>query len=90
MYGLAAVFAAIALGFTYYGLAFMYDDSYANQVVGGDAYNFIIYATRGTAYVAAGIVFAVLSATASIIGSALRHKNAPVDSPEGSNTGAAP
>jgi hypothetical protein len=36
------------------------------KVVGGDAYNFIIYATRGTALVCIGIVCAVLSVTFAI------------------------
>ena len=35
------VFAGIG-GYT------VYDDSYNARIVGGDAYNFIIYATRGT------------------------------------------
>ena len=71
MYWISAACGAIALGFVYYGLNLMYDDSYSNRVVGGDAYNFIIYATRGTAYVGAGIVFAVLSTTFAVVGAAL-------------------
>lgn len=71
MYWISAACGAIALGFVFYGLDMMYDNSYSNRVVGGDAYNFIIYATRGTAYVGAGIVFAALSTTLAVIGAAL-------------------
>lgn len=44
----------------------VYDDSYKVRIVGGDAYNFIIYATRGTALICVGIVCAVLSITFSV------------------------
>jgi len=44
----------------------LYDDSYNARIVGGDAYNFIIYATRGTALVCVGIVCAVLSVTFAV------------------------
>ena len=61
-----AIIAAII--FAGVGLYKLYDDSYTSKVVGGDAYNFIIYATRGTAYVCAGIVCAVLSVTLAVFG----------------------
>ncbi len=79
MYWVSATLAAIALGFAYYGLNLMYDDSYSNKVVGGDAYNFIIYAARGTAYVSTGVVFAVLSAAAAIVGHSLSDRVAQTD-----------
>lgn len=53
--------AACAVGFAFHGIQLMYDNSWGQRVVGGDAYNFIIYATRGTAYVGCGIVAALLS-----------------------------
>ena len=59
--------AAAALGFVWYGINMLYDNSYNAQIVGGDAYNFIIYATRGTAFVCGGVVFAVLGAVSSIL-----------------------
>ena len=55
----AVVFAGV-------GWYTVYNDTYSAKVVGGDAYNFIIYATRGTALVCVGIVCAVLSVTFSI------------------------
>ena len=67
MYWISGALALVALGFTYYGITLMFDDSFSQKVVGGDAYNFIIYAARGTAYVCGGVVFAVLSATAAIV-----------------------
>ena len=67
MYWISAIFVLVALGFSGYGINLMYDDSYGNQVVGGDAYNFIIYATRGTAYVCTGIVFAIVSVTVALV-----------------------
>ncbi|MFB2531077.1 hypothetical protein ACEYYB_14105 [Paracoccus sp. p4-l81] len=53
--------AGAAIWLAAYGIGVMYDDSYDNRIVGGDAYNYIIYAARGTAYVCAGGVAAVLS-----------------------------
>jgi hypothetical protein len=55
----AVVFAGV-------GLHTVYNDAYDAHVVGGDAYNFIIYATRGTGLVCIGIVCAVLSVTFAI------------------------
>ena len=60
----ALIVASIIFGFV--GLRTLYDDSYTARVVGGDAYNFIIYATRGTAFICAGVISAVLSVTFSI------------------------
>ena len=57
--GLAGAILAI------YGLMVVYDDS--TKIVGGDAYNYIIYAMRGTAWVAAGAVAVLLGVTASIL-----------------------
>jgi hypothetical protein len=62
-YVLSALAIVAAVIFAGMGLYKLYDDSYTARVVGGDAYNFIIYGTRGTAYVCAGIVCAVLSVT---------------------------
>ena len=61
------VSAATALGFVWYGISTLYDNSYSAQIVGGDAYNFIIYATQGTAIVCGGIVFAIFSAMFGIL-----------------------
>lgn len=55
-----------ALVFAGIGWHTVYNDAYNARVVGGDAYNFIIYATRGTALVCVGIVCAVLSVTFSV------------------------
>lgn len=63
----AAVFSGAAVYLSYRGLTITYDDSYSAQVVGGDAYNHIIYATRGTAWVGSGIVSAVLGATSAVL-----------------------
>ncbi|MDB5661624.1 MAG: hypothetical protein JWS10_4239 [Cypionkella sp.] len=63
---IAVLFALIGAGLAIYGLNIMYDNSYSQKVVGGDAYNYIIYATRGTGFICAGIVSAVLSVTAAI------------------------
>jgi hypothetical protein len=61
--GLLIVASLVFAGKGWYTL---YDDSYNARVVGGDAYNFIIYATRGTALVCVGIVCAVLSVTFAV------------------------
>lgn len=38
----------------------VHDTSYSSRIVVGDTYNDVIYATRGTAYMCAGLVAAVL------------------------------
>lgn len=58
--GVTAVF------FLTFGLGTTYLGNTGNEVVGGDAYNYIIFATRGTSLVGAGIVCSVLSATFAI------------------------
>ena len=45
----------------------VYNNACDARIVGGDAYNFIIYATRGAALVCLGIVCAVLSVTFAIL-----------------------
>ena len=60
------VFLVIAAALAIKGLYTLYDDSFSARIVGGDAYNFIIYAGRGTAQVCAGIVSAVIGATLAI------------------------
>lgn len=63
---ISGVFIVAAIVFTGKGWYTVYDNSYSAQIVGGDAYNFIIYATRGTALICIGIVCAVLSVTFSV------------------------
>lgn len=55
-----------ALVFAGVGWYTVYNNAYDARIVGGDAYNFIIYATRGTALVCVGIVCAVLIVTFAI------------------------
>lgn len=66
--GIAAVFATLSIILTIYGLYKLYDNSYQSQIVGGDAYNYIIYATRGTAWICAGIVSALMTIATLLIG----------------------
>lgn len=54
------------------GLYTVYDNSYSARIIGGDAYNFIIYATRGTALICSSIVCAVLSVAFAIYAHAER------------------
>lgn len=60
---ISGVFILAAIIFAGKGWYALYDNSYDARIVGGDAYNYIIYATRGTALVCVGIVCAVLSVT---------------------------
>jgi hypothetical protein len=62
-YLLSGVLIVGAVIFTGVGLYTLYDNSSGSRIVGGDAYNYIIYAMRGTAFICAGIVCAVLSVT---------------------------
>ena len=52
-----------SIAFGAIGIEQLYNDSSDRQVVGGDAYNFIIYGNRGTAFVGVGIICAVLANT---------------------------
>ena len=71
-YTLSAVFIVASVIFAGVGLYKLYDNSYSARIVGGDAYNFIIYATRGTAFVCVGIICAVLSVTFALFARAAR------------------
>jgi len=64
---LAVCFAMTAIGLGWFGLDSLYNDSYERKVVGGDAYNFIIYATRGTAWVCSGIISALLGLICAVL-----------------------
>ena len=59
---IAGIFLVAAVVFAGYGLNTMYsyEGNYSAHVVGGDAYNFIILAARGTGLVCAGIVCGLL------------------------------
>jgi hypothetical protein len=61
------VFMVTSIIFIYFGLTRSYSTDYSSRIVGGDAYNYIIYATRGTALVCAGVACAVLSATFTLL-----------------------
>ena len=63
-------FVALSIALVFYGLHKMYDyDGIKDdtKIVGGDAYNYIIIATRSTAWVCAGVCSAVLSATLAVL-----------------------
>jgi hypothetical protein len=65
-YSASAVLACVALFVTYQ------DSSYDNAVVGGDAYNFIIFAGRGAVWIGAAIVAAVIGAGCQVAGTVHR------------------
>lgn len=52
--------------FTLYGLVVMFKYGPDDKVVGGDAYNFIIMAGRGTGLICAGVVSALVGAAIAI------------------------
>ncbi len=64
---LGYLFSAVAIGLGFYGLQIMYDNSYSAKIVGGDAYNYIIYATRSTAWLVSGVISAVLGLSCFVI-----------------------
>lgn len=55
---IAAIFFILAIVFTVFGVIVLYSEP---SVVGGDAYNYIIGAGRGTGLICVGIVSALLS-----------------------------
>lgn len=74
-YAVAGLLVGLSIIFTCYGIYKMYDNSYSAQIVGGDAYNFIIYATRATAWICAGICAAVLSIAFTLFAKFLSSKS---------------
>jgi len=64
--GLSILSMIVAIGFTIFGVYTLYNNSYDARIVGGDAYNFIIYATRGTAWICVGIVCAIIGLTFAV------------------------
>jgi len=66
---IAVTFLVIAGIFTLAGLWRMYtydSDTSSSKIVGGDAYNYIIIAARGTGLICCGIVSALVAVTVSI------------------------
>ena len=62
----ANVFLVVAILLCVYGLYKTYAYGSDDKIVGGDAYNFIILASRGTAWVCAGIVSALIGVAIAI------------------------
>lgn len=60
MKAIGVILQILALALAGYGLGVMYEDSYSARIVGGDAYNYMIYAARGTGWICAGIVSAIV------------------------------
>lgn len=60
------LFMIASIGFSIYGVYTLYNNNYSARIVGGDAYNYIIYATRGTAWVCVGIVSAIIGLTLAV------------------------
>jgi hypothetical protein len=62
---LTLIFIVAAVGLAAHGLDTMltYDSSYGppDKVVGGDAYNYIIRATRGVGFIMCGVISAVFA-----------------------------
>lgn len=66
---LTFVFAIAALGFAIYGVDMMltYDSSYgsSDKIVGGDAYNYMIRATRGVGFILCGVIMSIFATITS-------------------------
>jgi hypothetical protein len=63
---LSVLFLIAAGLFTLYGLVEMYKYGPDDKVVGGDAYNYIIMAGRGTGLICAGVVSALIGLAIAI------------------------
>lgn len=70
---LVVLLIVLGLGSIAFGLQNLYDDSYERQVVGGDAFNFVIYATRGTAWVCAGLGIKLVAVVVALYDTRLRN-----------------
>ena len=65
----AALFYLLAVGLAIAGFVVAYQDSnYANSIVGGDAYNYIIFAGRGMTWMGAAIAATVLGLGCQLAG----------------------
>lgn len=60
------LFLILAALLTAYGLHVMHTYESADKIVGGDAYNFIILASRGTGWICAGIVSGLFAAVLAL------------------------
>jgi len=66
---IAIVFYVAAVGLAAYGLFFAHQDIDSHSsVVNGDAFNYMIFAARGTAMVGASIVIAIIGLACQISG----------------------
>jgi hypothetical protein len=63
---LSLLFLIAAGLFTLYGLVEMYKYGPDDKVVGGDAYNYIIMAGRGTGLICAGVVSALIGLAVAV------------------------
>lgn len=63
----SATFYFVAVLMVIFGFVFAYQDSSYNQIVGGDAYNYIIFATRGVVWIGTGIVAAILGLACQLL-----------------------
>ena len=57
----ACLLGIAAAGLCVKGFLVTYDESSSAKIVGGDAYNYIIYASRGAVWMGAGIASALLA-----------------------------
>jgi ABC-type Fe3+-siderophore transport system permease subunit len=78
---LAALFFALASIFTVFGLYRMYNEEH---IVGGDADNYIVSASRGTGLICAGIVFALIGTACTMLITALGNVQQQMSIPQDS------
>jgi hypothetical protein len=65
---LCGLFSLVAMVLTGYGLTLMFGEiAEADKIVGGDAYNYIILATRGAGVIGAGAASAALAVAFAIL-----------------------
>lgn len=62
----SALFLIAAVIFCGVGLKEMYSYGYDDKIVGGDAYNYIIIAARGTGLICAGVLSSVIGLTMGV------------------------
>jgi hypothetical protein len=78
IFSLILYLAAIAIAIV--GLAIAYTDpNYQHKIVGGDAFNYIIFAARGAVWIGASIVTAIAALGLQIVGYAAKLRHAAYD-----------
>lgn len=77
--GISSIFAILAGVFTIVGIYILYSEvDYKSKIVGGDAYNILIYQVRGAAWICVGVCNAVIALMFAVFANA-KYSRIPIE-----------